>query len=132
MLKVPGKQGLWLLQSANYNGIFREINGHDIQHLEDTGFKLDDSSSVYALVKRLEVATNDNLLDLDLAEFNQVLKEVSKTLIEKKILTPECWLELVFIANGKRFDPDYSPWLEVSITQLLGMASIAKKYLQSF
>jgi hypothetical protein len=132
MLKVPGKQGLWLLQSTNYKGIFREINGHDIQHLEDTRFKLDDSNSVYTLIKRLEVATKDDLLDLDLAEFNKVLKEVCKTLIEKKILTPECWLELVFIANGKRFDPDYSPWLDISITQLLGMSEIAKKYLQSF
>ena len=132
MLRVPGKQGLWFVESANYSGIFRELNGHDIQHLEDTNFKLDDSNSVYTLIKRLEIATKSDLLDLDLVEFNQVLKEVSKTLIEKTIITPEFWLELVFICNGKRFDPDYSPWLDVSITQLLGMSEIAKKYLQSF
>ena len=131
-IRVKGKTELWYLESVNYSGVFRSLNGHDLQYLEDTDFQLDTSAQIYALVKRLEVATQDDLQDLDLPEFNQVLKLLLSKLVEKQMLKPETWLELVFIASGKRFEPSYDAWLDTPIPILLGMSEIAKKYLQTF
>lgn len=130
--RVKGKTELWYLKSENYSGIFRSLNGHDIQYLEDNDFQLSNSTQVYKLAKRLEISTQSDLEDLDLPEFNQVLKILLKSLVEKQMLKPESWLELVFIAGGKRFEPSFEPWLEVPIPVLLGMSKIAEKYLQSF
>lgn len=130
--RVKGKTELWYLESENYSGIFRSLNGHDLLYLEDNNFQLSNSAQVYALIKRLELSTKSDLEDLQLSEFNQVLKTLLKKLVEKQMLQPETWLELVFIAGGKRFEPSYEPWLEVPIPVLLGMSKIAEKYLQSF
>lgn len=130
--RVKGKTELWYLESENYSGIFRSLNGRDLQYLEDNDFQLSNSAQVSALVKRLELSTQSDLEDLELPEFNRVLKTLLKNLVEKQIIQPETWLELVFIAGGKRFEPSFEPWLEVPIPVLLVMSKIAGKYLQSF
>lgn len=129
--RVKGKNELWYLESESYSAIFRSVNGHDLQYLEDEDFDLSTTSAAYKLVKRLEVSTKSDLDELDLPEFNAIIATISRNLLEKQLLKPVTWLELVFICGGKRFDPSWEPWLEVPIPTLLGMAEIAKKYLQS-
>jgi len=128
---VPGKPGLYFYKHGNYQAIFRELNGTDLFWLAENNFKLDSSAEVLELVLRLQVSTKDDILELELEDFSAVLKSILKKLVDKNLLTLETWFELVFIVGGKKFEPDYTPWLNTSITTLLGMSRIAQKYLTS-
>jgi hypothetical protein len=136
-LKVPNKTELYYLsltinEHKAFDAVFRALNGHDLEYLESKNFDLSSSAAAYDLVKRLEVSASTDLLDLELEYFALILKRVYKELIEKQLLTTETWLECVFIAGGKRFEPDFSAWLNVPLPILAGMVNIAKKYLSTF
>jgi hypothetical protein len=128
-IDVPENPGLYFYKSPNYQAIFRELNGHDIFWLSERNFDLQNATSVYDLVLRLQVSTADDLLELDFLEFNTALKDICVKLVDKNILTIDTWFELIFLVGGKRFEPDYKPWLTTSIPTLLGMGKIAQKYL---
>lgn len=130
-VKVPDKIELYYLEYKEFKAIFRSLNGHDLFYLEENDFELNSLTSVYKLIERLLVSTKDDLTDLALEDFNDIIKILSKNLIEKNLLKPEAWFELVFIAGGKQFSSDWQKWQEMPIPILLGMSNIAKKYLQT-
>lgn len=126
---VPGKPSLHFYDGTNYKAIIREVNGHDLFWLAERDFNLKNAAEVTDLVLRLQVSTRDDLFELELPEFNRTLKDICNKLVEKNIINIESWFEVIFIVGGKRFDPDYTPWLDTSISTLLGMSKIAQKYL---
>lgn len=131
-LKIPDKTELYYLElGLEFKAVFRALNGYDLEYLEGTSFELGSNTAIYNLVKRLVVSAEGDLLELGLKDFSAVLKVVYKNLVEKQLLTTEAWLECVFIAGGKRFEPDFSPWLQVPLPVLAGMVNIAKKYLSA-
>lgn len=132
IVPVPNRIEMTYVEYKDYSGIFRALNGHDLLWLQELKFDLGNSNAVFELLTRLQFNSTIDIAELDLEDFVILTKAICNKLLNKNLITPECWFELVFIANGKSFCHDWEKWLDVPIPVLIGMGEIAKKYLQSF
>lgn len=131
MFKIPGESQYGFvvpISTGEFNLILRAPTGNDIIWLYDSNLDLALTETFVKLYARLHMKSSEDLLELDIADFERVANVIQRDCLSKVLLSPPTLLEIIFLIGGRAFQPNYKLWLEHPVEDLLAMVESVKKY----
>jgi hypothetical protein len=131
LFKIPGENQYGFviqISTGEFNLILRMPTGNDVIWLYDSNLDLALTETFVKLYERLHVKSSEDLLELDIADFERVAGVIQRDCLSKVLITPPTLLEIIFLIGGRAFRPDYRLWFEHPIEDLLAMVESVKKY----
>ncbi len=119
----PGSNS-YFIQHKEYKAVIRALDGHD---LEFAAYQdINSLSGINKVYSRLIIKEAGPLLDLDLEDYSQILLEVKRKIF-KFLISPQNWLEIIYVLEGRKFSNNWRRWLDTPIEDLFAMLEVAKK-----
>lgn len=119
----------WELKYNDQINLLRDINGHDLLWLAETSL-LESGSPLIALAIYDRLVINEGFLptDLPIVDYYQILQIFQQDLLDQKIMTPDVFLELVYMIQGQKFGSDILEWFSMPLTLIISMRAVLVKY----
>jgi hypothetical protein len=124
--KIPNKD-LYRLDYKTYNSTVRSLTGADIIYFAELKLSVETIVGITSIYNHLLVGQNQELEELDLDDFEAVIKLFFRGVLEKYLLKPENWLEVIYVISGRKFEPNWKDWANEPVENLVAMLQIAKR-----
>ena len=80
------------------------------------------------MLESLVLASSGALQELELSQLQMVQEALYRDYLDRRMMTPGQFMELIYFLEGRKFNPNWSQWLDVPVTVLQEMENVVKQY----